>query len=80
MCVPSNINQSTIYSEKASFSRLNSKMPEVHKKIKHAFKTVNQCGVTALYRFSCVMYARHTSQFSYLKWMFLSLNECVLYH
>ena len=26
------------------------------------------------------MYARHTSQFSYLKWMFLSINVCVLYH
>ena len=53
---------------------------EVHKKMKHAFKTVNQCGVTALYCFSCVMYGRHTSQFSCLKWLFLSLNVCVLYH
>ena len=69
-----------IYTEKARFSWSNSKMPEVHKKMKHAFKTINQCGVTALYRLSCVMYARHTSQFSYLKWMFLSLNICVLYH
>ena len=40
-----------IYSEKARFSWLNSKMPEVYKKMKHAFKTINQCGVTALYRF-----------------------------
>ena len=40
-----------IYSEKVRFSWLNLKMPEVHKKMKHAFKTINQCGVTALYRF-----------------------------
>ena len=26
------------------------------------------------------MYARYTSQFSNMKWMFLSLNVCVLYH
>ena len=58
-----------VYSEKARFSWSNSKIPEVHIKIKHAFKTINQCRVTALYSFSCVMY--DTSQFSYLKWMFL---------
>ena len=40
-----------IYSEKARFAWLNSKMTEVHRMMKHAFKTINQCGVTALYRF-----------------------------
>ena len=69
-----------IYSEKTRFSWLNSKMSEVYKKMKHAFKTINPCGVTALYLFSCINYARHTSQYSYMKWMFLSLNVCVLYH
>ena len=41
--------------EKARFSWLNSKMPEVHKKIKHAFKTINQCGVTALISISNIV-------------------------
>ena len=52
---------------KSKVFRINSKMPEAHEKMRHAFKTINQCGVTAFTVFSYVMYAWHTSQFSYLK-------------
>ena len=38
--------------EKARLTRINSQMPELHEKMKHANKTRNQWGVAARYRFS----------------------------
>ena len=69
-----------IYSEKARFSWLNSKMPEVYKKIKHAFKTINQCGVTALYRFCMPVVCSAYESIFLPEVDVFSLNVCVLYH
>ena len=68
-----------IYSEKARFSWINSKMPEFHKKMKHAFKTINQCGVTVLYRILlCNVCSAYKSIFLHEVDVFVTKSMCTI--